>query len=132
MKRKNKKLKFIINKDDKRKIMLLLVVIIIISFFLLKGPPTDIDDKFMKFLYKKDIIPVLIGTLISNIFTSNISSATETIVIPTLSLLLKTDLNKPINFNGISFNTKKIISSLINLLVSVFTIVIVFNNTNPM
>lgn len=124
----NKKNKLYNNiNSDKIKIITILIISIINVLLLFRGPPTKIDDYFEQFLKKKDIYVVLIGTLISNIFTNNISAFTNNIIIPSLSVMLKTDLNKPIKYNNITFNINKVISSLINLLISAFIIIIIFN-----
>ena len=114
---------------DKKKLMAIGSILLLAITLLVKGPPTKIDDKFINFIYKKDIIVVLIGTLVSNMFTLNIDSFTNTLIIPILSIVFKTDLDKPIIYKNIKFNTKKIISSIVNLIVSVLTIIILFNNT---
>jgi large-conductance mechanosensitive channel len=127
----NKKNKLYNNiNSDKIKIITILIISIINVLLLFRGPPTKIDDYFEQFLKKKDIYVVLIGTLISNIFTNNISAFTNNIIIPSLSVMLKTDLNKPIKYNNITFNINKVISSLINLLISAFIIIIIFNTKN--
>ena len=126
----NKKNKLYNNiNSDKIKIITILIISIINVLLLFRGPPTKIDDYFEQFLKKKDIYVVLIGTLISNIFTNNINEFTNNIIIPSLSVMLKTDLNKPIKYNNITFNINKVISSLINLLISAFIIIIIFNTT---
>ena len=76
---------------------------------------------------KKDIIAVLIGSLISNIFANNINAISDSFILPIISVFLKIDLSKSIKINGIKFNTKKITSSFINLVVSVIFITIVFS-----
>lgn len=113
---------------NKTKIVVILSLIIIIINLFISGAPTNIDDHFINFLKKKDIYAVLIGTLISNIISKNLNTISENIFLPYISLISNTDLTKPIKYNGVVFNTKKIISSLIGFLVSGLFIVISFRN----
>jgi len=108
------------------KVTTIIVISLLSMILLVRGTPTKIDDYFEQFLKEKDIYVVLIGTLISNMFTNNVQAITNNMIIPGLSLILKTDLNKPILYNGIKFNIDKIISSLINLIISVLIIIIIF------
>jgi len=116
-------------KREKKNLKLIITVIVVFVVFLLliKGGPTNIDDEFRKYLSKKDIGAVLIGTLISNMFADNISTISENLILPLISRYLKVDLSKEIKLDGIKFNTNKIIISFIKLLVTVFVIIIVFN-----
>jgi hypothetical protein len=113
---------------NKTKIVVILSLIIIIINLFISGAPTNIDDHFINFLKKKDIYTVLIGTLISNIIAKNLNTISENLFLPYISLISNTDLTKPIKYNGVVFNTKKIISSLIGFLVSGLFIVVSFRN----
>ena len=115
------------NKKEKKILFITISVILITYLLVVYGGPTNLDDHFNSFLKKKDIIAVLIGGLISNIFVNNINAISDSFILPIMSVFLKIDLSKSIKINGIKFNTKKIISSFINLVVSVIFITIVFS-----
>lgn len=115
------------NKKEKKILFITISVILITYLLVVYGGPTNLDDHFNSFLKKKDIIAVLIGGLISNIFVNNINAISDSFILPIMSVFLKIDLSKAIKINGIKFNTKKIISSFINLVVSVTFITIVFS-----
>lgn len=114
-------------KKEKKILFITLSVIFTTYLLLVYGGPTKLDDNFISFLKKKDIVAVLIGSLISNIFSKNINAITDSFILPIISVFLNIDLSKSIKINGIEFNTKKIISSFINLVVSVMFIIIVFS-----
>lgn len=123
------------NKKEKKILFITISVIFITYLLVVYGGPTNLDDHFNSFLKKKDIIAVLIGGLISNIFVNNINAISDSFILPIMSVFFKINLSKSIKINGIKFNTKKIISSFINLVVSVIFITIVFskfekNNNN--
>ena len=109
-----------------------LKIVVSVSLFalllvlLLKGGPSDIDDKFKEFITKKDIAGVLVGTIVSNIFSDNITTISEGLILPMLSNVLKVDLTKPIEYKGYKFETNKLISNFIKLLLTVFVVLIVF------
>ena len=115
------------NKKEKKILFITISVILITYLLVVYGGPTNLDDHFNNFLKKKDIIAILIGGLISNIFVNNINAISDSFILPIMSVFLKIDLSKSIKINGIKFNTKKIISSFINLVVSVIFITIVFS-----
>lgn len=115
------------NKKEKKILFITISVILITYLLVVYGGPTNLDDHFNSFLKKKDIIAVLIGSLISNIFANNINAISDSFILPIISVFLKIDLSKSIKINGIKFNTKKITSSFINLVVSVIFITIVFS-----
>lgn len=115
------------NKKEKKILFITLSVVFTTYLLVVYGGPTKLDDHFISFLRKKDIVAVLIGSLISNIFANNINAITDSFILPIISLFLNIDLSKSIKINGIKFNTKKIISSFINLVVSVLFIIIVFS-----
>lgn len=115
------------NKKEKKILFITISVILITYLLVVYGGPTNLDDHFNSFLKKKDIIAVLIGGLISNIFVNNINAISDSFILPIMSVFFKIDLSKSIKINGIKFNTKKIISSFINLVVSVIFITIVFS-----
>jgi large-conductance mechanosensitive channel len=114
-------------KKEKKILFITLSVIFTTYLLLVYGGPTKLDDHFISFLKKKDIVAVLIGSLISNIFSKNINAIADSFILPIISVFLNIDLSKSIKINGIEFNTKKIISSFINLVVSVMFIIIVFS-----
>ena len=62
-------------KENNIKIIITGVIVFITLVLLVRGGPTNVDEEFDKYLTKKDIGAVLIGTLISNIFADNISRA---------------------------------------------------------
>lgn len=115
------------NKKEKKILFITISVILITYLLVVYGGPTNLDDHFNSFLKKKDIIAVLIGGLISNIFVNNINVISDSFILPIMSVFFKIDLSKSLKINGIKFNTKKIISSFINLVVSVIFITIVFS-----
>ena len=115
------------NKKEKKILFITISVILITYLLVVYGGPTNLDDHFNSFLKKKDIIAVLIGGLISNIFVNNINAISDSFILPIMSVFFKIDLSKAIKINGIKFNTKKIISSFINLVVSVIFITIIFS-----
>lgn len=115
------------NKKEKKILFITISVILITYLLVVYGGPTNLDDHFNSFLKKKDIIAVLIGGLISNIFVNNINAISDSFILPIMSVFFKIDLSKSLKINGIKFNTKKIISSFINLVVSVIFITIVFS-----
>lgn len=114
-------------KKEKKILFITLSVVFTTYLLVVYGGPTKLDDHFISFLRKKDIVAVLIGSLISNIFANNINTLTDSFILPIISVFLNIDLSKSIKINGIKFNTKKIISSFINLIVSVIFIIIVFS-----
>jgi hypothetical protein len=114
------------NNSVNKKLLISISIATLSIFLLLHGGPTSIDDKFNEFLKRKDILAVLIGTLISNAFATNITVIVENLLIPFLSLIFKIDLTKSIKINGIIFETNKIISAFSTLIVSAITIIILF------
>ena len=109
---------------NKKIIVIFILIMICLQLFVI-GKPSDFDDVFFKYIKKKDIYAILIGSIISNLFNSNISSISENIIIPYLSILFNIDLTKPIVINKIKIKTKEIIKSLINLLLGSSLIVFI-------
>ena len=117
-----------LTKNSKSHIIIIISLIIVIITLFMKGAPTKIDDHFIEFLKKKDIYAVLVGTLISNAISKNLDVFCNNVIVPYLSILFNTDLTKPIKYQGIAINTKKIISSLSCFIVYGLFITISFRN----
>ena len=115
-------------KNNKSHIAIIIGLIIIIINLFMNGAPTKIDDHFLEFLKKKDIYSVLVGTLISNAISKNLDVFCNNFIVPYLSVMFNTDFSKQIIYNGVKFNTKKIISSLSCFIVYGLFIVISFRN----